>query len=134
MSNKSITTLDDAGKANSGSAANKVAADVAETAEVAKPQAHAQSGDFSGKKARITIANSNGDGGKDAVFVSVQGVAFQIPRNKSWIVPVEVANVLRDAVETSYSRNERTGEVIVSESPRYSFIAIDIDEPAEAAA
>lgn len=125
---RSVTTLDDAPKANAGAAVSKVAA---EKVQELKP---VQGGDFCGRKSRIMIANSPGEGGKDAVFVGVQGVPFQIPRNKTWEVPIEVANVLTDAVETSYSRNDRTGESEASESPRFSFTRIDLEQPAEAAA
>jgi hypothetical protein len=85
---------------------------------------------FCGKKAIVTIAASKEDGGNEAVFVSPQGVGFQIPRGKPWTVPIEVANVLADAVETTYTRNEK-GELITIDSPRYTFVAQPVlEQPA----
>jgi hypothetical protein len=124
---KNITTLDNSATAL---ATAKVTAAGEMEAQVAKPIAQALSGDFCGDRSIVTISNSPGEGGKDAVFVGVSGVGFQLPRGKPWNVPVEVASVLRDANETSYSRDEKTGEVIVTQSPRYSFIAQDLPKAA----
>lgn len=129
MSSKNnVTTLDDA-PATKGTASQPTAA-----VEVAAPVKQSGSGEFCGLRSIVTIANSPGEGGRDAVFISSQGVAFQLPRNKPWNVPVEVANVLRDANETSYVRDDVTGNIVVSESPRFSFIAQDIEPQAAAVA
>jgi hypothetical protein len=98
------------------------AAPAAGKAEVLKANASG-SGDFSGKRAIINIAAEPGEGGKNAVFIGVQGVGFLVPRGKNWDVPVEVANALRDANVTSWQRSEDEKSWDRIESPRFSFIA-----------
>ena len=77
--------------------------------------------DFSGERAMLTIRSDHGDGGKDAVFVSHQGFAFHIPRDKPVNVPIEVVRVLDDAVVTTYTLD--AGKEVQSDIPRYSYTA-----------
>lgn len=78
--------------------------------------------EFSGKRMLVTIAAGSGDGEREAVFVSVHGVAFQIPRGKTESVPVEVVNVLNDAVITTFERHGK--EMVPVNSPRHNFTAL----------
>lgn len=119
--NSQVTTLEDNKSPSKGDTKPdaKSAAAAVKAAEL-KGQGN---GDFTGKKVMLTIAASPGDGGKDAVFVSVAGVAFQIPRGKPWVVPVEVVNALENAVETHYDRDPQTGVVQAIDSPRYTFVS-----------
>lgn len=76
--------------------------------------------ELSGKKATLTVHSDQGDGGTDAVFVSLNGYAYQIPRDKPYQVPMEVVQVLRDARVTHY-RPGPAGAVIEDTRPRYAF-------------
>lgn len=118
---KNVTTLDD----DSKPAAPK-------TADGKLAPKQGQSAEFSGKKSMISIAISKEDGGRDAVFVGVQGVGFQVPRGKQWEVPIEVAEALSNATEWTYHRDEVTGVVERRESPRFAFTRMDLVETAAA--
>lgn len=120
--NSNVTTLE---QPTTGKTA---AAKTAVEGGVLKPVG-AGSGVFSGKRSKINIAMSKEDGGKDAVFVSVEGVAFQIPRGKTWDVPREVADVLDNAVEFTYDR-DGDGNTSRTESPRYAVSRIDVESAA----
>lgn len=63
----------------------------------------------------VTVHADKGEGGNQAVFVSVNGQAFQIPRGKPVDVPLEVAQALENAVETIYD-----GGGAGREAPRYA--------------
>ena len=108
-SNSQISTLED----------EVVATEVTQAAPSAQ---EITSGDaaMSGRKETITIHSSSEDGGTDAVFVGIKGYAYQIPRDKPFIVPYEVAQVLRDAVTTSYKPGAN-GAVSERQMPRYAF-------------
>jgi hypothetical protein len=85
--NSQISTLDDA-------------VDEAQAA----PAPHAVVGNshddaLSGEKVNVIIHEQPGDGGNDAVFVSVNGVGYQIPRGVVCAVPVEVLHVLDNSVQ-----------------------------------
>ena len=94
----------------------------AEAAVAAPASQEITSGDaaMSGKKETITIHSSSEDGGSDAVFVGINGYAYQIPRDKPFVVPTEVAQVLRDAVTTTYKPGAN-GAVAERQMPRYAF-------------
>lgn len=128
MSNSNVTTLETSAPAPKGGKETK-SAPVQELRGVANG---AGGGDFSGKKALLSIAPGTEEGGNAAVFVGVQGVGFQIPRGKQWLVPVEVANAVRDAQETRYSRDDNN-KVTRMDVPRFSFIAQDLDDEMAAA-
>jgi hypothetical protein len=76
--------------------------------------------ELSGKAELITVHSTEGDGGNDAVFLSVNGYAYQIPRDKPFQVPSEVAQVLRDAKVASYKTDDR-GNVTETYRQRYAF-------------
>ena len=72
-----------------------------------KPAAHVVTGtthdaELSGEKVNIIIHEQDGDTGREAVFASVNGVAYQIPRGIECAVPVEVLHVLDNSVQKIY--------------------------------
>lgn len=73
---------------------------------------------FSGERRNITLPAARDESEQDFVFVSVNGVAFQIPRGKPFSVPVEVLEALDNAVETRYGRDGVGREV-----PRHQYSA-----------
>lgn len=71
---------------------------------------------FSGVKARVIINESEGDAGREAVYVALNDYAAQIPRNIEVELPVEVFNAcIRDAKTTVLSR---TGDGLASRDVR----------------
>lgn len=76
--------------------------------------------DVSGQMVNITIHSASGDDGGDAVFASLNGYAYQIPRDKPVPVPAEVAQVISDAKQTSHHRGPN-GAVIEKTVPRFAF-------------
>lgn len=115
MSNSNVTTLE-----------AKPAKAPPATKELKPAVNGAKQEDFSGQKMQLTIAAGKGDGEREAVFVSHAGVPFQIPRGKPWIVPKEVVNVLENAQETTYTRDDKTGDIITTQSPRFTFAAVPV--------
>lgn len=81
---------------------------------------------LSGKQMMLTVHSSDGEGGKDAVFVSLSGYAYQIPRDKPFKVPAEVVNILQDAKVTHY-RNDSNGGVVEDTRQRYAFSAMPVE-------
>lgn len=75
---------------------------------------------MSGDKRTITIHADNSDGGNDAVFVSVNGFAYQIPRGKPFAVPVEVVKVLENAKQDMMSFGQG-GAIVMRSAPRFAF-------------
>lgn len=71
---------------------------------------------FSGKRETITLAAARDENEQDFVFVSINSVGFQIPRGKPVSVPVEVLNVLDDAVQTVYDKAGQPRQV-----PRHAY-------------
>jgi hypothetical protein len=116
MSKSKVTTLDDGAVVSSNS--EQTSAQV--QAEVLK--AHHDDA-LSGERMILTIHSGSDEASKQAMFVGLNGVGYLIPRGKPWNVPVELVQVLADAKETHYARNER-GEQVVSEVPRVAFSAM----------
>jgi hypothetical protein len=106
-----ITGLDDASQE---SAAAPAASDIVEV----KGDNHDDA--MSGKFEMVTLHSTEGDGGSDAVFVSHNGYAYQIPRDKPSKVPAEVVQVLRDAKVTIY-KNGSNGQVTEETRQRFAF-------------
>lgn len=75
---------------------------------------------LSGKRVDITIFPTEGAGGNDAVFVSLNGYAYQIPRGEPQSVPVEVAEIIRNA-KTTLSISGEKGGITERTIQRYSF-------------
>lgn len=107
-SNSSVTTLDDA----------DTAVEAAVVAPVVVGTNHDEA--LSGARRTVVVHESNGDGGSDAVFVGLNGYAFQIPRGVPCSVPVEVIEILKSAKVRSIS-NTPGGAVVERDIPRYSF-------------
>lgn len=78
---------------------------------------------LSGKTRTITIHTSDAEGGHDAVFLSINGFGYQIPRGTPVDVPVEVLHVLENAKVTSYSPSKNPGEFIERTTHRFAFSA-----------
>lgn len=104
------TTSKTKGKAVTKTAA---AAPAAADAEAAALAADGEIGHIG--RCLVTVHADKGEGGNQAVFVSVNGQAFQIPRGKPVDVPLEVAQALENAVETIYD-----GGGAGREAPRYA--------------
>ena len=67
----------------------------------------------------LTIHQGQGDGGNDAVFVSVNEYARLIPRGVPVDVPAAVVGVLDQAVQTTYHTEGKN--VIERQVPRYAY-------------
>ena len=120
MSNDStVSTLDDS--AQTTAAKPKGAARAAAQAEPAT-EIDAPIG-LSGKKKTVTIHPSEGDGGRDAVNIGLNGFMYQVPRGKPVKVPVEVLEVLKNAVTTKYRTEGK--ETVEYDVPRYAFSETD---------
>jgi hypothetical protein len=111
--NSQVTTLD-SGAAKAG--ASQVAAEPA-AKELNGSNADLQ---LSGERKVVTIYEEKGEGGSDAVFLSINGYAYQIPRGKPWDVPAEVVEVLQNAVTRHVSMGEG-GAINEVDIPRYNF-------------
>lgn len=110
MSNDSqISTIDDQPSAATVKATTK-----------ASKAALSQDAETGEKRRTITIHASDADGGDEAVFVSVNGVAWQIPRGKPEKVPEEVIHALELAVVTTY-KSGADGKIKEQSIPRYAF-------------
>ena len=75
---------------------------------------------LSGDKVTITIHASEGEFGHEAVPVGHNNVVYQIPRGKAWVVPKEVAQIVADAVVTSY-KPAAGGQNTEMVTPRFAF-------------
>jgi hypothetical protein len=79
--------------------------------------------ELSGKTRTITIHTSDAEGGHDAVFLSINGYGYQIPRGTPVEVPEEVLHVLENAKVTTYSPSKNPGEFVERTTHRYAFSA-----------
>lgn len=68
----------------------------------------------------LTIHATDGDGGDENVFVSVNGYAYYIKRGTPVPVPDEVIEVLKNATVTKY-RQGQNGATEPHEVPRHTF-------------
>lgn len=64
---------------------------------------------FSGDKVELTIHSDTGEAGRQAVFVGINGVGFNIPRDTAVAVPVEIVTQLDNAMQTIYEGIEGGG-------------------------
>lgn len=109
--NSQVSTLDDAAP---------VAAAAAAQAEAAPVVGRNHDDQLSGDRRLITIHPTEGDSGSDAVFVSLNGYAFQIPRGTPQNVPVEVIEIIKNAKITH--RNAGPGGVPIERTvQRYAY-------------
>lgn len=75
-----------------------------------------------GKFELLTVYAGTESDGQDAVNVGLNGYLYQIPRNKPYLVPEEVVDVLRNSVTTSFANV--AGVQVASDRPRYAFSAV----------
>lgn len=75
------------------------------------------------KKVKVMIPSTTED--KSAVFASVNGVAFNIPRDKWFEVPVSIVRVLENAKQTTYrviqDKDADSATVVPEEVSRIAF-------------
>lgn len=114
MSDTTITSIDDAPAAAEAKPATKAKAEKVEKT-VAKTSPGAAEAGLTGERKTITIHAGEGTAGREDVPVFVNGFGFQIKRGKPVEVPIEVVEVLKNAVTTQYEN----GEAI--EVPRFAF-------------
>ncbi|MET3134959.1 hypothetical protein AAKU55_005262 [Oxalobacteraceae bacterium GrIS 1.11] len=57
---------------------------------------------LSGERVSLTIFEQEGDVGREAVPIGVNGVGYLIPRGKPFSVPAEVVHALDNCVQTIY--------------------------------
>lgn len=114
MTDSTVTTLDDAPATGDAPATTQAAKTTAAKAKTGTAAAAKEAGIGNARKT-ITIHQGEGTAGRDDVPVFVNGFGFSIKRGKPVEVPVEVIEVLRNAVTTQYEN----GEAI--EVPRFAF-------------
>jgi hypothetical protein len=112
-----ITTLEDEAPAQAAPAQAVVAA-----IQVAPAN---KTSDLCGRKATIIVQPGNGDDGNDAVFVSLNSYAWQIPRSTPVEVPVEVLEILQNAKQTTYFKQGK--ELVSRDVYRHNFQVVSID-------
>lgn len=108
-SNSQVSTLDED--------VNETPAAAAATTKVAGAN---HDSELSGKKQLLTIAASELEGGHDAVFLSLNGYSYQIPRDTPCEVPSEVVDIIKNARVTSYT-TALGGGVVARHNNRYAF-------------
>lgn len=97
-----ITTIDDG--------AEQSAAVPAAEKEVVEVVGANYDDQLCGDKVKIEIYEGEGDGGKDDVFVQINGYAYKIKRGVEVVIPVEVLNVLDNANMTVYENKAGGGQ------------------------
>lgn len=75
---------------------------------------------LSGEKRIITIHQAEGDGGSDAVFISLNGYGYQVPRGEPQEVPVELVEILKNAQTKTYQTGPG-GQVTERTVPRFAY-------------
>ncbi|CUI05491.1 hypothetical protein [Massilia antarctica] len=75
---------------------------------------------LTGEKVQVTIANGAGELGRQAVFLSINGHGFNVPRGVPCDVPIEVAAILENATMTEYEAGAN-GATIEREVQRFSY-------------
>jgi len=103
----SVTTIDDETPAAAAPRAKKIAVTDAHSA-------------MSGQMAEITIHSGEGEAGKQAVFLSINGHGILIPRGVPSIVPAEVAEILDNATMTVYEAGANN-TIVSREVKRFSY-------------
>lgn len=113
---KSVTTLEDV-RAQNAAPLRSAAEDAAEILAAKFDDT------LSGDRAIVTIHSEKGEGGNHAVFASLNGYAYQIPRDKAWNVPLELVEVLENANQTYYEREVQGDRTVPVErnAPRLAF-------------
>jgi hypothetical protein len=76
--------------------------------------------ELAGGKVNLMIMAGQEDGGNDAVNIGLNGYTYQVPRNVTCLVPVEVAEIIQNAVVTRYLPNAR-GIPEERAAPRFAY-------------
>lgn len=118
MSDSKVTTLDDAAALADAAIPTK---STPKTASKAVKGANHDAA-LSGKTRVVTVHPTNDEGGSEAVFLALNGYAYQIPRGIPVEVPEEVLQILKNAKMEimSFGKN---GEIVVRETQRFPFSA-----------
>jgi hypothetical protein len=89
----------------------------------AKNIAVANTGDhMSGEKMEVTIHQGEGELGRQAVFLGINGEGTLVPRGVPCKLPVELVEILDNATMTVYEPTTN-GQTIEREVKRYSYTA-----------
>lgn len=112
-----ITTLDDPIEAPKPAAKKTAKSKAADANRLTGANMDAE---LSGKMVMLTIHPTSNPGGRKAMFVGLNGYAYQIPRGTPWKVPAEVADVVANAITTTYE-----GGAVV-ENPREPFTIVPL--------
>lgn len=116
MSDSKVTTLDD-----SAALADEIVATPSRPKTAAKAVKGANhDAALTGKTRVVTVHPTNDEAGSDAVFLSLNGYAYQIPRGVPVEVPDEVVQILKNAKQELMSFG-KGGEVITRETQRFPF-------------
>lgn len=107
MSDSQMTSIDDETPVEKSSRPSKV--------DKAKQTAAANEAGLTGARKIITIHQGEGAAGREDVDIFVNGFGFKIKRGKPVDVPVEVVEVLKNAVTTTYENGESI------EVPRFAY-------------
>lgn len=75
---------------------------------------------LSGRKVRVTFYEGREEHEKDAIFASLNGYAYQIPRNVPVDIPIELMNVFQDA-KTQVIETVQGGGTRARNVPRFGF-------------
>lgn len=102
-----ITSIDDAPKAVEIPKTLKV--DVTDTGD-----------NLTGDRMDVTINQGEGEAGRQAVYLGINGNGMNIPRGKRVSLPAEAVHVLENAVQTVYESID--GKSVEREVPRFSYI------------
>lgn len=84
-------------------------------AEASAIKASNHDSELTGKKVTVTFSEAEGDNGADAIFASLNGYAYQIPRGIPVEIPEELLSVFANAkmtlVETAQGGGTKTRSV-----------------------
>lgn len=110
-----VATIDDEPKNKAVSTKQDIAPIVA--AAVVSGKNHDD--ELSGERVTVTFYEQESDLGKRPVEIGLNGIAYQIPRNVPVSIPVEVLEIVRNAVEETFEANG--SNVIRRNRPRFSY-------------
>lgn len=74
---------------------------------------------MSGERVQVTIQQGEGEIGRQAVFLGINGHGFNIPRGKPVSLPVEAVHILDNATQTVYETVG--GKSVEREVPRFAY-------------
>lgn len=95
---------------------------IEEVADAPKRTRTARKGEvepMSGKRVKLTIHKDSSPTAVDPVFVGHNFVGYLIKRGEEVVVPAELVEILKDAVEVRYEQKD--GQMVVREVPSYAF-------------